>query len=109
MANEQINANIATSKLRAVFVDNTAIAARIKAAKGPKGEVEKEGQIEIIFLDMLTQQPVGRFVMGKMTAKELVTGLSQNIAKMEKEVASKELPKQPSSSSIEPSSSTTYR
>lgn len=107
MANEQLNANIATSKLRAIFVDNTAIAARVKAAKGAKGEVEKEGQIEIIFIDMLTQQPVGRFVMGKMTAKELSSGLAQNITKLEKEIASKELPKQPSA--IEPSGSTTYR
>lgn len=108
MANEQLNANIATSKVRAVFVDNTAIAARVKAGKTEKGAVEKEGQIEIIFLDMLTQQPVGRFVMGRLTTKELINGLMMNLSKLEKEIASKELPKLPQAP-IEPTSSTTYR
>lgn len=107
MTGEQLNANIANTKLQAVFVDNTAIAARVKAAKVSKDKVEKEGQIEIIFLDMLTQQPVGRFVMGRLTAKELITGLVQNLSKLEKEVASKEMPKQ--QSPIEPTGSTTYR
>lgn len=106
MANEQLNVNIATSKIKAVFVDNTAIAARVKASKNSKGDVEKEGQIEIIFLDMLTQQPVGRFVMGRLTTRELINGLMQNLTKLEKEVSSKDIPKPPE---IEPTSNTTYR
>jgi len=105
MANDQLSVNIATSKLSPIFADNTAMAVRVKASKNSAGEVEKEVQLEIIFLDMLTQQPVGRFVMGRLTARELINGLAQNMAKLEKEIASKDMPKP---QEIAPTSSSKY-
>ncbi len=90
-----ISANIASSSLQPIFADSTAIAMRMKAFKNAKGAVEKEGLLEIIFIDMVTQKPVGEFVITKNTAKELLTGLTQHIATLEKELASKDLPKPP--------------
>jgi hypothetical protein len=105
MAEEQQSVNIA-SESKATYADNTAIALRIKAAKNSKGEVEKEGELEIIFLDMLTHQAVGRFVLGRLAAKDLLNGLSVNLTNMEKELASKSIPKPPE---IKPTNNTTYR
>ena len=95
MVSELVNENIAKSQLKPIFSDGTAIAVKIKAAKNEKGGIEKEGQIEIIFLDMMTQQPLGEFVIGKITAKELISGLSNTLVGLEKELASKEMPKPP--------------
>lgn len=95
MANEMVNENIIKSQLKPIFADGTAIAVKIKSAKNEKGAIEKEGQIEIIFLDMMTQQPLGEFVIGRITAKELISGLSNTLAGLEKELSSKEMPKPP--------------
>ena len=95
MANEQLNANILGSDLKPVFADGTAIVMRVKSVKNSKGKVEKEGQIEIIFLDMIKQKPLGEFVMGKSTAMELIAAINQNLANLERELASKEMPKPP--------------
>jgi len=106
MENEQLNMNIANSKLQPIYADNTAIAVKMKMSKNEKGDVEKEGQIELIFIDMLTQQPIGEFVIGRLTAKELITGLTQNLANLEKELKSKDIPKPPE---IKPTSNSSYR
>lgn len=106
MAEEQQSVNIGTSESKATYSDNTAIALRMKASKNSKGEVEKEGELEIIFLDMLTHQAVGRFVLGRLAARDLLNGLSTNLSNMEKELASKSMPKPPE---IKPTSNTTYR
>jgi hypothetical protein len=95
MANEILNENIAKSELKPIFSDGTAIAVKIKSAKNEKGAIEKEGQIEIIFLDMMTQMPLGEFVIGRITAKELINGLANTLTGLEKELASKEMPKPP--------------
>lgn len=93
--NANISANIAASELRPIFADATAIAVRFKALKNDKGAIEKEGFLEIIFVDMLTQKPLGEFVLTKNTAKELVTSMTVNITNLEKELASKDMPKPP--------------
>ena len=95
MANEQLNMNIAASKLQPIYADGTALVMRIKSYRNEKGDIEKDGQVEIIFLDMLTQQPVGEYVISKNTARELIDGLAKNLASIEKELASSELPKPP--------------
>jgi hypothetical protein len=97
MANEQpqVNINLARSKLKPIFADEIGIVTKVKANKNEKGEVEKEGHIELIFLDMVKQQPIGEFVISKSTAKALLGALAQNITNLEKELASKSMPKQP--------------
>ncbi|MDE1871018.1 MAG: hypothetical protein KGI06_02145 [Candidatus Micrarchaeota archaeon] len=105
--NEQLNMNIANSSLKPIFADGTAIVMRVKTFKNPQsGEIEKDGYIEIVFLDMMKRQPVGEFVIGKNTAKELIDGIAQNITNLEKELKSKDMPKSPE---ITPSGNTSYR
>lgn len=106
-ANEQLNMNIANSSLKPIFADGTAIVMRVKTFKNPaNGEIEKDGHIGIVFLDMMKRQPIGEFVIGKNSAKELIDGLSQNIANLEKELKSKSMPKPPE---IKPSGNSSYR
>jgi len=95
MANEQLNMNIAASTLKPIFADGTALVMRIKSFRNDKGEIEKDGQVEIIFLDMLKQQPVGEYVISRNTARELIDGLVQNLTNLEKELASGDLPRPP--------------
>lgn len=105
--NEQLNMNIANSDLKPIFADGTAIVMRVKTFKNPEnGELEKDGHIEIVFLDMMKRKPIGEFVIGKNSAKELIDGLSQNIANLERELKSKELPKTPE---FKPSGNSSYR
>ena len=48
---------------------------KLKASKNQKGDIEKEGQIGMIFIDMMKQKPVGEFVITKATASALSTVL----------------------------------
>ena len=107
MANEQnsININLAKSKLKPVFAEEIAIAFRVKAFKGEKGEVEKEGYLELIFIDMMKQQSVGEFVINRSTAKSFLQLLGQNIQVLEKELANKNMPKPPEIKSTKDSAS----
>jgi len=114
MANEQIvaeniNANIAALKPKPVFADGTAIALRVKPFKNSKGSLEKECHMEIIFLDMVTQKPVGAFVISKNTAQELVAGLTQNLANLEKELNNKAMPAMPKANPGTKSDNSSYR
>jgi len=95
MANEQLNLNLARSKLKPLFADEIALLIRIKAKKKDNGEVEKEAHISIIFLDVTKQQPVGEFVISKTTAKDFIVNLNQTLINLDKELASKEMPKPP--------------
>ncbi|MDE1860518.1 MAG: hypothetical protein KGH72_02255 [Candidatus Micrarchaeota archaeon] len=97
MANEQqpVNINMAKSKLKPVFADEVGIVLKVKANKNEKGDVEKEGHVELIFLDMVKQQPIGEYILSKSTAKALVGTLSQSLINLDKELANKSMPKQP--------------
>ncbi len=92
---QAINIDLAKSNIKPVFADEVAVIVKMKAAKNQKGEIEKEGQIGMIFIDMLKQKPVGEFVVTKATARALSMVLSQNVDNLEKELKSKELPKAP--------------
>lgn len=91
----QLNINLAKSNLKPVFADEVAIALRIKASKNEKGQVEKEGHISLIFIDMMKQQPVGEFIINRITAKAFAQILTQNIAELEKQLSNKDMPKPP--------------
>jgi len=95
MANEQLNINLAKSKLKPLFADEIALLVKIKAKKKDNGEVEKEGHISIIFIDITKQQPIGEFVISRTTAKDFIINLNQTIINLDKELASKDMPKPP--------------
>lgn len=81
-----------------VFADEVIVASKIKAFKkeGDGKHVEKEGNIELIFLDQLSQPPkaISRIVISKSTAKGLFNILGENLEKMEKDLKDKSMPKQ---------------
>ncbi len=93
---QSINIDLAKTNIKPIFADEVAVVVKLKASKSDDGKIEKEGQIGIIFLDMMKQRPIGEFVIARTTAKALSTVLLQNIATLEKELKSKELPKAPS-------------
>ena len=90
---EQLNLKFVDTK--PIFADEIALMFKIKAIKGEKGEVEKEGEIMIVFIDMMKQQVLGEFVIGKSTAKALAKILPENIEKLEKQLKDKSIPQKP--------------
>ena len=89
---QQINFN---PSIKPIFADEVAIALKINAAKDENGNIHKDSQIEIIFIDVMTHQAVGAFVITRNTAKSVLKILGQNIEALDKELKSKEMPKQP--------------
>ena len=92
---QPINIDLAKSNIKPIFADEAAVIIKLKASKNQKGEIEKEGQIAIIFIDMMKQRALGEFVITRTTAKALLAVLTQNLNTLEKELKSKELPKVP--------------
>ncbi len=83
------------SRVKPLFADEVLVASKIKAFKGEK-RVEKEGNIELIFLDQLTQPPraIARVVVSKHTADNFLRILGENVQKMDKDLKDKSMPKQ---------------
>jgi hypothetical protein len=92
---QAVNIDLTKTNIKPIFADEVAVLIKLKAGKNQKGEIEKEGQIGIVFLDMMRQRPVGEFVVARSTAKALATVLMQNVETLEKELKSKEMPKMP--------------
>jgi hypothetical protein len=105
MENQQVNIDLRSSDSKPIFADEVAVAIKIKAFKNPKGDVEKEGQIAIHFIDMERQKSIGEFVITKNTAKALAGIIAQNIEALEKELSNKNMPKQPQMKTTAPDSS----
>lgn len=76
-----------------IFADEIGVLVRVKATKDEKQAVYKEGTIGIIFIDATKKLILGEFVVSKYTAKNLIKPLSESIEKLEKELASKDMPK----------------
>jgi len=89
---KQLNFNLGD---KPIFAEEVAILTRVKVTKNAKQEIEKEGYVELVFVDMLKQHSVGEFVITKNTAKMLAKLLPDTIERLEKELASKTMPKQP--------------
>jgi|GEM_PF-3086629 len=92
-ATQQIRIDL--SRVLPIYADEAMVISRIKAKKGEK-KVAKEGVIEIVFLDQLSQPPkaISRIVVPKLTAEGLHKILGENIIKLDKELRSKTVPKQ---------------
>ena len=86
--------SVDVSRVIPIFADEVLVASRIKALKDDK-KLEKEGNVELIFLDQLSHPPkaISRVVVNRATAKSLVKVLGENIQKLEKDIKDKSLPK----------------
>lgn len=87
--------NINFIDTKPIFADEVALAIKVKATKNDKNEVEKEGQVVFIFLDVMKQQALGEFVLSRFTAKALLSVLSENLKILEKQLSDKSMPKPP--------------
>jgi len=93
MEGEQVNFKFVDTK--PIFADEIALMLKVKAFKNEKGEVEKEGVVTLIFIDMVKQQVIGEFVISKATAKTFAKILPENIEKLEKQLVDKSMPEKP--------------
>jgi len=79
-----------------LFADESMVVSRIKSKiEEGKKAVQKEGLIELIFLDQLSQPPkaISRIVISRTTAEGLHKILGENLEKLGVELKSKKMPK----------------
>jgi len=95
MTEGQRQVNVDVSHVSPLFADEVVVASKIKAFKDDKNRVEKEGSIELVFLDQLSNPPraISRVVISRVTAKGLLKVLSENVQKLEKDLKDKNMPK----------------
>lgn len=96
MTEGQRQVNVDVSRAIPLFSDEVLVASKIKAFKDGK-KIEKEGIIELIFLDQLSNPPkaISRIAISRATAKGLFKVLDENVQKMEKDLKDKNMPKMP--------------
>ena len=103
---EQNSIQLNFGDIKPIFADEVALAAQVKASKGDKGSIEKEGIVRLIFVDAMKHQSVGEFVISRNTARGLAKALQETMANIEKQLADKSMPKQPE---IKTTSDSMYR
>ncbi|HDH91667.1 MAG TPA: hypothetical protein ENF38_01810 [Candidatus Aenigmarchaeota archaeon] len=90
---KKIRENILKSELKPLFADEALVMGTIKARK--EGEtLKKEGNIRIEFIDMTNLKPISRIVISLSTAKGLIRALQTQVERLERDLESKELPKE---------------
>jgi len=90
---KKVQENLARSNIKPIFADEAVVMGTIKARQTEKGEVKKEGQIRIAFIDMTTLQPIAKIVVTLSTAKGLIRALQNQVKKLEEDLASEKIPK----------------
>ena len=81
--------NVKTSQLKPIFANEIIVSSMVKAVKTKSG-VEKEAQVILLFVDMTTLQPIGKFVVTVSTANGLVNALRSHLEGLDKQLKSKE-------------------
>ena len=77
-----------------LFADEVIVGTMIKAVRDSKG-IKKDAYIRLGFVDMAKRQIFTEIILSPLTAKALIKILNENLNKLDEELASKELPKQP--------------
>jgi hypothetical protein len=81
--------NLKTSDLKPLFSHEIIVTSMVKAIKTKDG-IEKEAQVILIFVDMTTMQPIGKYVVSVSTANGLVNALKGHLENLQKQLKSKE-------------------
>ncbi|MEM7824965.1 MAG: hypothetical protein QXO27_03245 [Candidatus Aenigmatarchaeota archaeon] len=85
--------NLKTSDLKPIFSHEVIVSSMVKATQTKDG-VEKEAQVILVFVDLTNLQPTGKYVVSLSTAQGLVNALKTHLDNLEKQLTSKELPKE---------------
>lgn len=85
---QKIHFNLTSTKLTPIFADDILIGQTIKQNKTKEGELEKEGVISFFFLDMMTQKPVAKVVISRLTALNFHHLLGDTLQKLNAELKS---------------------
>ena len=81
--------NVKTSQLKPIFANEIIVSSMVKAVKS-KDSTEKEAQVILMFVDMTTLQPIGKYVITVSTAHGLVNAMKGHLEGLEKQLKSKE-------------------
>lgn len=87
------------------FAHDVVITATIRAKKTKRGTIKKEIFPELIFIDSTGKRIVSRITIPFETLKTLSEIMNNNLKEFDKQLKSKDLPKQPK---IETKSTSTY-
>jgi hypothetical protein len=104
----KLQENIQKSTIKPAFADEVVVMRNIKARKNEKGEYEKEGHFALVFVDMMNQQPIAKFILSISTVRQLHLILGKELEKMKKDLESKDVPKKPVVESVESTETTGY-
>ena len=85
--------NLKTSPLQPIFSHEVIVSSMVKAVKTKNG-IEKEAQVILVFVDLTNSQPIGKYVISLSTANGLVNALKVHLDNLQKEIKSKEVPKE---------------
>lgn len=88
----KVQENISKSDVKPLFADDVVVITPVKATKIGK-KVRKEGHVVMIFMDMVSQQPVSKIVLSKTTSESLKNVLIKVLDKLDKDLKSNEMPK----------------
>jgi len=89
---KNIQENIIKFPIKPLFADDVIVITPIKAMKINK-KVKKEGHVVLLFVDMLNQQPISKIIISESTAESLKKVLIKVLNKLEKDLASDDIPK----------------
>ena len=87
--------DINLTNVKPLFAHDVAVSTIFKARKTKGGKTEKEAYIEFVFIDMITKLAISRVVLSVPTVKNLPKILNDILNKIEKELKSKEIRKEP--------------
>lgn len=92
-----------------LFADEVLVQSGIKYNPDKKARFKKSGVIRFGFLDMRTRSVISDIVMSPITAENLCRILCKHLAKLDKNLKSKGMPKQPAkSATATPTSTQSY-
>jgi hypothetical protein len=89
---EKMKQNVLTSDIKPVYADEVLIMRNIKTHRNEKGKIEKEGHVALVFIDMMNQRPVGKYILSLSTAAQLQGILAREVKEIKRDLKRKNLP-----------------
>ena len=97
---KKVMENLKDSEVKPIFSDEVVVAGIVKGMRTQRG-IEKEGHINLIFVDRTNLQPIGRYVLSLSTASGLINALKAQVERVNQQLKKKEIPEKVTPSSTE--------